>query len=188
MHEREAVHAVATLYYVQNETMASIAARLDVSRSTVSRMLEQARESGIVDIKVNPVDAGSPFAEMALKSFGIRVALGLGAQKRDDCASARVAARLLADCFDVQMILGVAWERPSPPSRSICRPRTPAAARWCSSTMRPAIDPPVWATPVRSWMPSAPPSTPRRPILPFPRSSTIPRPKRRHGANSRCNG
>lgn len=113
MHEREVVHSVATLYYVQGQTMASIAARLAVSRSTVSRMLEQARESGIVDIKVNPVNAGSPFAEMALKRFGIRVhsvsvRRNAPTMHRLD-QTARVAARLLADWFGDGMILGVAW-------------------------------------------------------------------------------
>ena len=43
----------AQLYYGEHLTMATIAARLGVSRPTVSRLLKTARETGVVTIHLN---------------------------------------------------------------------------------------------------------------------------------------
>lgn len=51
----ELLYAAARLYYEENQGQSEIAAQLKVSRPTVSRMLTQAREEGIVQIRVvNP--------------------------------------------------------------------------------------------------------------------------------------
>lgn len=46
------LHAAATLYYLQDATQAEVAQRLGTSRATVSRLLREARERGIVRIEV----------------------------------------------------------------------------------------------------------------------------------------
>ena len=48
---RDALHA-ARLYYLQDLTMEAIGHELKVSRSTVSRLLDYAREAGIVEIRL----------------------------------------------------------------------------------------------------------------------------------------
>jgi len=45
---------VSTLYYMQNQTQQEIAERLGVSRPTVSRLLQDAQDHGIVQITVAP--------------------------------------------------------------------------------------------------------------------------------------
>jgi DNA-binding transcriptional regulator LsrR (DeoR family) len=45
---------VSTLYYVQNQTQQEIAQRLGVSRPTISRLLQDAQDHGIVQITVAP--------------------------------------------------------------------------------------------------------------------------------------
>jgi DNA-binding transcriptional regulator LsrR (DeoR family) len=45
---------VSTLYYVQNQTQQEIAQRLGVSRPTISRLLQDAQNHGIVQITVAP--------------------------------------------------------------------------------------------------------------------------------------
>ena len=51
------MHAAATLYYLQDATQAEVAVKLGVSRATVSRLLSEARQAGIVRIEViAPVD------------------------------------------------------------------------------------------------------------------------------------
>ncbi len=51
------MHQAATLYYLEDATQAEIAARLGVSRASVSRLLSEARREGIVRIEVvAPVD------------------------------------------------------------------------------------------------------------------------------------
>ena len=49
---RALMHAAATLYYLQDATQAEVAQQLGTSRPTVSRLLHDARESGIVRIEV----------------------------------------------------------------------------------------------------------------------------------------
>ncbi|MGT3784074.1 sigma factor-like helix-turn-helix DNA-binding protein, partial [Staphylococcus aureus] len=44
------MYQAASRYYVQDETMESIARALKLSRSSVSRLLKEARESGMVRI------------------------------------------------------------------------------------------------------------------------------------------
>ena len=58
----------AHLYYVQDRTMEAIARELGTSRSTVSRLLAQARATGIVDIRIRsplalPAARGGDLAE-----------------------------------------------------------------------------------------------------------------------------
>ena len=44
---------LARLYYVKNLTQQHIAERMGVSRSKVSRMLREARSSGLVEIRIH---------------------------------------------------------------------------------------------------------------------------------------
>ena len=53
----------AKMYYLQDLTMGAIATELRTSRSSVSRLLSFARESGLVDIRIT-----SPFDRAPLSS------------------------------------------------------------------------------------------------------------------------
>lgn len=46
------MYEAASRYYIQGETMESIARQLGLSRSTISRLLKQARGSGLVRISL----------------------------------------------------------------------------------------------------------------------------------------
>lgn len=67
------MHAAARLYYEEDLSQHEVAERLNVSRSTVSRLLRQARAQGIVRIEVRPP---SPAGELA-----IELAEGLGLRR-----------------------------------------------------------------------------------------------------------
>lgn len=43
------------LYYEQNMTQAEIGRRLNTSRSTVSRLLQEARDTGVVRVVINTI-------------------------------------------------------------------------------------------------------------------------------------
>jgi len=44
---------VAEMYYMEDKNQSEISKELNIHRSTISRLLKQSRESGIVDIKIN---------------------------------------------------------------------------------------------------------------------------------------
>jgi len=101
-------------YYVQNETMESIARHLQLSRSSVSRLLAEARSSGMVRISVAaPQGSSSPEARSLAMIFGIRVhlvAVGNSASiiTRFQRVS-KLAAALLRDNAGDGKLIGVAW-------------------------------------------------------------------------------
>ncbi len=110
----ESMRVAATMYYLQDEPMDAIARRLGTSRSTVSRLLKSARETGLVQIAVRPEpDAATGVAAHLMAALGVRahvVPVRPGArdvERLDQVAT--VAARLLMDLFEDEMVLGVAW-------------------------------------------------------------------------------
>lgn len=111
---REELFRVAQLYYVQDETMASIASEMGVSRSTVSRMLKTARETGIVRISLAPATTGaSRVAQELFDEFGVHAEVVSVRASRPDHARldavAKVAAERLAAAVTPGTTVGVAW-------------------------------------------------------------------------------
>src|SRR5512142_3141540 len=67
---------VAQLYYLDELTQAGIAQRLRLSRPKVQRLLQEARELGIVQIAIRPITGIFADLERALEErFGLREAL-----------------------------------------------------------------------------------------------------------------
>ena len=50
----------ASMYYLQDVKMESIARHLGTSRSTVSRMIKEARDTGLVEISLRPLQSRVP--------------------------------------------------------------------------------------------------------------------------------
>lgn len=67
-------HTAATLYYLQEATQAEIAQRIGTSRATVSRLLQEARDRGLVRIEVLPLPAQDPggLAEKVRDALGLQ--------------------------------------------------------------------------------------------------------------------
>lgn len=111
--QRDALRA-AHLYYLQDLTMDAIARELHTSRSTVSRLLSFARESGLVEIRVR--DGADPAASPAA---AVRARFGVTAHvvpvpdtlsdvdRRDRVAMS--AARILPEYLDSGQAVGLAW-------------------------------------------------------------------------------
>ncbi|MGM0386331.1 MAG: sugar-binding transcriptional regulator [Actinomycetota bacterium] len=106
------LYEVARLYHLEGETMEAIAKRVNVSRSTVSRMLATARETGLVRVSLAPGhSATDALARDIGELFEVRahvVAEAQGELRRLD-AVARVAARLLGEWVEPGFVVGVAW-------------------------------------------------------------------------------
>lgn len=110
----EDIFRAASMYYLQDETMDVIAKRLGVSRSTVSRMISTARESGMVQISLHrPEGTSSATAARLAQTFGVQAHVVpvresvSNIQRLDQVA--RVAAHLVTDILEPDMVLGIAW-------------------------------------------------------------------------------
>jgi DNA-binding transcriptional regulator LsrR (DeoR family) len=111
--DREVVMA-ATMYYLQDLTMETIAKHLRTSRSTVSRLIKRAREEGIVEITLRPAHSRAPgLGQQIAATYGIDayvVPVPDSATLEDRLEQVAMAtARLLTRWFDSEMVLGVAW-------------------------------------------------------------------------------
>lgn len=104
----------AHLYYLQDLTMDAVARELETSRSTVSRLLSYAKESGIVAISLNdPTDSGTAIAAEIARAYGVSAHIvPIPAQASEIDRLDRVAmtaARILGEFFHPTMRLGIAW-------------------------------------------------------------------------------
>lgn len=104
----------AQMYYLQDMTMEAIARELRTSRSSVSRLLRHARESGLVEIQIHPPQGQELRLEEAIRArFGIAAHVVPTPHNLSDVERfervAMSAARLLPVYFESNMILGVAW-------------------------------------------------------------------------------
>jgi len=113
MRMREALRA-AKLYYLQGLTMDAIGDELKMSRSSVSRLLDLARNMGIVDIHINsPADGPRRIEEEISDRFSVSahlVPVPEGTAPVDRLERVAVsAARMLSQFFSSSMTMGIAW-------------------------------------------------------------------------------
>jgi deoxyribonucleoside regulator len=106
----------ARLYYDEGRTQAEIAKHLGVSRPKVSRMLQQARDEGLVQISVfDPFATDTQLAADLCEAMGLdRAVVVPGAVADAELARrrlGRVAARLLEETLQPGDVLGVGWGR-----------------------------------------------------------------------------
>jgi deoxyribonucleoside regulator len=110
---------VAQLYYVRDLTQEQIAQRIGVSRSNVSRMLKEAREQGMVEIRIHsPLRTVPGLQEELISRLGLRECLVLADLDRDSqifeatntvTQVAALAARYLQENIAEGDIIGLGW-------------------------------------------------------------------------------
>lgn len=104
----------AQLYYMQDRTMEAIARELGTSRSSVSRLLSHARDTGLVDIRItSPLERGGVLEQRVRERFRVAahvVPVPASVSEVDRLERvAMTAARLFAQFVDSNMVVGVAW-------------------------------------------------------------------------------
>jgi deoxyribonucleoside regulator len=110
----ELLARVASLYYEDNLTQDEIARRVDTSRSTISRMIQDARDAGVVEIIVHYPWKTVPELENDLVArFGLRGAGVLLGRDRPYAEILRglgvLAARYLQTVVVEGTVLGISW-------------------------------------------------------------------------------
>lgn len=111
--QRDALRA-AHLYYIQNLTMDAIARELHTSRSSVSRLLSFARDTGLVQISLHtPEDDTATFARLLRERHDVTAhVVPMPASVSDIERLDRVAissARILNEIIDSNQSIGLAW-------------------------------------------------------------------------------
>jgi deoxyribonucleoside regulator len=105
----------AKLFFDFDRTLTEIAAELGLTRWQVSRLLQEARELGVVRIEIVPRSRRRPDLESALqKAFGLVEAVVVPGADNDPMLAdnvAQAAARYLAGIHPHPALLGVSWGR-----------------------------------------------------------------------------
>ncbi len=108
----DAVVWAAWLYYVDQLTQSDIAKMIGVSRATIVNFLQEARERGLVSIRVNTEVGGRTGIARRLKEkFGLEGALVIPASDATPLVQrlGEAGGRLLADMVREGDTIGVAW-------------------------------------------------------------------------------
>ena len=106
---------VAEMYYVDGLEQREIADKIGLSRSNVSRLLTEARRSGIVEIRIRrPLGRTRSLEQELVDTFGIADARVLAARPRQDAGTAlaevgALAARLLVERLQDGQTIGISW-------------------------------------------------------------------------------
>ncbi|WP_426297776.1 sugar-binding transcriptional regulator [Arthrobacter sp. R-11] len=104
----------AQMYYLQDLTMDAIARELRTSRSTVSRLLSSARDSGLVQIQIrSPLDSAPELERLIRGQYDVDVHVVPVLDTLNEAETlervAMQAARTIGPLVDSNAIIGVAW-------------------------------------------------------------------------------
>lgn len=104
---------VAELYYQQNLNQQEIAKSFNISRPTVSRLLDEARRRKIVEIIIHsPISKNHDLAEAVREAYGLKhcIAIESKAGYQESLKScAKAAAEYLYSVLDDGTVLAVSW-------------------------------------------------------------------------------
>lgn len=110
----ELLASVADLYYLQRCSQAEIAQRLGYSRSAISRLLTEAHEQQLIEIRINHPLQRDAFLENVLREkFDLKAVLVAhrGHMEYESMLRllGRMAARYLEDLLSDSCVVGISW-------------------------------------------------------------------------------
>ena len=110
----ELLAQVAGMYYVENLTQDQVSKKLGYSRSMISRLLTEARETGVVEIRINhKVMRNYKLEQQLIRTFSLNDARILSRGTMDEATMLRylgsIAASYLQTVIHSDMRIGVGW-------------------------------------------------------------------------------
>lgn len=108
--------SIARHHYLRGESKVEIGERFEMSRFKVARLLDAARESGLVRLEITPAEGlDLDLSARVKEELGLRhcavLAAGATTPPELNDALGRVAAGLLADALIKDDVLGLPWSR-----------------------------------------------------------------------------
>lgn len=106
---------IAEMYYQENKTQSQISKELGIHRTTISRLLKQCREDGVVQIIIRYDKAGTYSIEQKLEeTFGLKKAIVIPVaqdmkRKQKDVLLAKALGEYLKELLHDGMIIGFSW-------------------------------------------------------------------------------
>jgi deoxyribonucleoside regulator len=105
---------VASLYYEEDYSQQQIANQLQISRSNISRMLKEAKQKGLVEIRIHKrIPTASDLEREFMTRFGLQKAMIYSDNESDYqgrlAAVGKLAAQYLFDLLQPQDVLAISW-------------------------------------------------------------------------------
>jgi DNA-binding transcriptional regulator LsrR (DeoR family) len=105
---------ICRLYYDDRLTQAQIAKKLDISRPTVSKLIAEAREKGIVKIEIkSPLEGNSSLLEQLIGTFKLQGGLIVPTSSNDENLNVKLTlsqgAVYLEGLLDTMKNVGLGW-------------------------------------------------------------------------------
>lgn len=110
MNSKKDLIEVSKMYYYHNMTQNEIAEKFDISRIKVSRMLQQARDAGIVTVTVNDSPSYEHLEKVIKEHFHLENVMITDIHDHDVRASlAKIAGNYLNTILEEKEIIAVGW-------------------------------------------------------------------------------
>lgn len=106
---------IVTMYYDQGLTQSEVAKKIGISRPVVSKILQQAKEVGVVSISIKDESAYTTSLALQIeKHYHLKEVIVVSAKEQDDSrrtqqAVSRAAAYYLSDQLKEKMSIGLSW-------------------------------------------------------------------------------
>lgn len=110
--EKRLITKVAQMYYDENKTQQEIADKYGISRSSISRLLQRARQNGIVEIKIHIESSYTMLEKELEKKFNLKEVIITPTDKKDEGLKqllAEAAAGYLLRVLKDGDVVGVSW-------------------------------------------------------------------------------
>lgn len=109
--DKRLIFKVVHMYYDENKTQQEIAEKLGISRPSVSRILQKAKEEGIVEIKINYDGSFAKLEDTLEKSYGLKEVIITPYDEGDNLKKylAEAAADFLLRNINNRYKVGVSW-------------------------------------------------------------------------------
>jgi DNA-binding transcriptional regulator LsrR (DeoR family) len=108
--------AMARAYYLDGRSKSEIADEFGISRFKVARIIDQAREAGLVRIEISaPAGIDDALSEQVRKAFGLRHVVAIAVESADEVVLrnrlAQTATELLSEIVTEDDVLGIGYGR-----------------------------------------------------------------------------